>query len=77
MHPIGRCRSAAYVLPKFGGQAGAYILKNWLARTRYLEHGDLPIDNNRAERSLHGIAVGRNNWTFLGGALVQTVYTQS
>ncbi len=55
------------LLPKSeAGQAVAYILKNWTALTRYLENGDLPIDNNRTERSLRGIAVGRNNWTFLG-----------
>jgi transposase len=55
------------LLPKSeAGQAVAYILKNWLALTRYLEDGDLPIDNNRTERSLRGLAVGRNNWTFLG-----------
>ncbi len=55
------------LLPKSdAGQAVAYILKNWLALTRYLEDGDLAIDNNRTERSLRGIAVGRNNWTFFG-----------
>jgi transposase len=55
------------LLPKSeAGQAVAYILKNWLALTRYLEDGDLPIDNNRTQRSLRGLAVGRNNWTFLG-----------
>jgi transposase len=55
------------LLPKSdAGQAVAYILKNWVALTRYLDDGDLPIDNNRTERSLRGIAVGRNNWTFLG-----------
>lgn len=55
------------LLPKSdAGQAVAYILKNWMALTRYLEDGDLDIDNNRTERSLRGIAVGRNNWTFLG-----------
>jgi transposase len=55
------------LLPKSdAGQAVAYILKNWIALTRYLEQADLPIDNNRTERSLRGIAVGRNNWTFLG-----------
>lgn len=48
------------------GQAVAYILKNWTALTRYLDDGDLSVDNNRTERSLRGIAVGRNNWTFLG-----------
>ena len=55
------------VLPKSeAGQAVAYALKNWTALTRYLEDGDLSIDNNHTERSLRGIAVGRNNWTFLG-----------
>ena len=48
------------------GQAVAYILKNWAALTRYVEDGDLAIDNNRTERSLRGIAIGRHNWTFLG-----------
>lgn len=55
------------LLPKSdAGQAVVYVLKNWTALTRYLDDGDLPIDNNRTERSLRGIAVGRNNWTFLG-----------
>ena len=55
------------VLPKSeAGQAVAYALKNWIALTRYLEDGDLSIDNNRTERSLRGIAVGRNHWVFLG-----------
>jgi transposase len=55
------------LLPKSEpGQAVAYLLKNWTALTRYLEDGDLPIDNNGTERSLRGVAVGRNNWTFFG-----------
>ncbi len=55
------------VLPKSeAGQAVAYALKNWTALTRYVEDGDLSIDNNHTERSLRGIAVGRNNWVFLG-----------
>lgn len=55
------------VLPKSeAGQAVAYALKNWTALTRYLEDGDLSIDNNHTERSLRGIAVGRRNWTFVG-----------
>ncbi len=48
------------VLPKSeASQAVAYALKNWTALTRYLEDGDLSIDNNHTERSLRGIAVGR------------------
>jgi transposase len=55
------------VLPKSAeGMAIAYTLSNWEALIRYCEDGDLLIDNNGAERSLRGIAVGRRNWTFLG-----------
>jgi transposase len=55
------------VLPKSeAAQAIAYALKNWAALTRYCEDGDLAIDNNHTERSLRGIAVGRNNWVFVG-----------
>lgn len=55
------------VLPKSPeGQAIAYTLSNWKALIRYCEDGDLEIDNNGAERSLRGVAVGRKNWTFLG-----------
>ena len=55
------------VLPKSpAGQAVSYALKNWQALTRYCEDGGLAIDNNHTERSLRGIAVGRNNWLFVG-----------
>jgi len=60
-------RERLQVLPKSPeGQAIAYTLSNWKALIRYCEDGDLEIDNNGAERSLRGIAVGRRNWTFLG-----------
>jgi len=39
---------------------------NWEALRRYARDGDLEIDNNGAERSLRGMAVGRSNWTFFG-----------
>ena len=48
------------------GMATHYALANWMALRRYTEDGDLSIDNNGAERSLRGIAVGRRNWTFFG-----------
>jgi transposase len=55
------------VLPKSpAGQAVSYALKNWQALTRYCQDGGLAIDNNHTERSLRGIAVGRNNWLFVG-----------
>ncbi len=60
-------RERPKVLPKSPiGQAMAYTLSNWEALVRYAQDGDLEIDNNGAERSLRGIAVGRRNWTFFG-----------
>jgi transposase len=60
-------RERPLVLPKSPeGQAIAYGLSNWEALTRYAEDGDLEIDNNGAERSLRGVAVGRKNWMFFG-----------
>ena len=55
------------VLPKSPeGRAVRYTLKNWTALTRYAADGDLEIDNNATERSIRGVAVGRNNWLFFG-----------
>ena len=60
-------RERPQVLPKSPiGQAIGYTLSNWNALARYCQDGDLEIDNNGAERSLRGVAVGRRNWTFLG-----------
>jgi transposase len=60
-------REQPQVLPKSPeGQAIAYTLSNWKALIRYCEDGDLEIDNNGAERSLRGVAVGRKNWLFFG-----------
>lgn len=56
------------LLSKTSETAGAfrYVLNHWLAFKRYLERGDLKIDNNAAERALRVIAVGRSNWMFAG-----------
>jgi len=55
------------MLPKSPmGVAIDYTLSNWEALLRYTEDGDLEIDNNRAERSLRYIVVGRRNWLFYG-----------
>lgn len=60
-------RERPRVVPKSPiAQAIAYMLSNWEALVRYSKDGDLEIDNNRAENSLRGIAVGRRNWTFFG-----------
>lgn len=47
-------------------KAIVYGRKRWTALTRFLDDGCLETDNNIAERSLRGIAVGRRNWLFAG-----------
>nr|WP_231379561.1 transposase [Polaromonas sp. CG_9.11] len=41
-------------------------LKRWVALTRFLDDGQLPVDNNWIENQIRPIAVGRNNWLFAG-----------
>jgi len=43
-----------------------YCLGRWAALTRYLEDGDLPIDNNHVENRIRPVALGRSNWLFVG-----------
>jgi transposase len=48
------------------GQAIGYALNNWTALTRYVNDGDLHIDNNPAENAIRPIVLGRKNWLFAG-----------
>lgn len=43
-----------------------YALNRWDALTRYAHDGRIEIDNNAAERSIRGIALGRKNYLFAG-----------
>jgi transposase len=43
-----------------------YSLKRWPALTRFIDDGDLPIDNNWVENQIRPIAIGRSNWLFAG-----------
>ena len=43
-----------------------YALSRWQALLRYIEDGHIEIDNNAAERSLRGVALGRKNYLFAG-----------
>jgi transposase len=46
------------------GKAIAYTLKQWPKLVRYIEYGQLNIDNNRAERAVKPFVIGRKNWLF-------------
>jgi transposase/chorismate mutase len=43
-----------------------YSLGRWAALTRYLDDGELPIDNNHLENRIRPVALGRGNWLFCG-----------
>ncbi len=49
-------------------KACRYGVKLWPALSRFLDDGQLEIDNNIAERAMRAIAVGRRNWLFAGSA---------
>ena len=74
-------RKAYGKLPKKSstGQAIAYALNNEVALKRFLDNGNIEIDNNAAERALRSVAVGRKNWLFAGsddgGKTASIIYT--
>ncbi len=58
-------------LPKVSGKSElAKAIRYALTRIKklrpYLDHGILELDNNSAERSMRGVAIGRKNWLFAG-----------
>ncbi len=55
------------VLPKSPiGKAVSYTLNQWDALSRFVEDGRLALDNNRTERAIRQVAIGRKNWMFAG-----------
>jgi transposase len=46
------------------GKALGYTVRQWSKLTRYLEHGEIPIDNNYIERQIKHYATGRRSWLF-------------
>jgi transposase len=43
-----------------------YALSRWRALTRYLDDGQIEMDNSAAERALRTVALGRKNYLFAG-----------
>jgi hypothetical protein len=58
-------KAAAQGLPKSKmGNAVTCCLNQWPKLIRYVEDGNLSIDNNIAERDIRPFATGRKNWMF-------------
>jgi transposase len=48
------------------GHAISYALNQWPALERFLEHGEVEIDNNLVENAIRPTAIGKKNWLFFG-----------
>lgn len=63
----------------FVGKAVGYFLNQWDALCLFTGDGRVAIDNNRVERQMRCVAVGRKNWLFAGseegGHRAATIYS--
>ena len=41
-----------------------YTLNNWDALTRFMDHAELPLDNNPVENAIRPFTLGRRNWLY-------------
>ena len=46
-------------------KAANYIRNHWQSLTVFLQHANVELDNNPAEREMRKVALGRNNWMFV------------
>lgn len=46
------------------GKAVQYLNNQWPRLIRYVDDGEYPMDNNRAENSIRPFVIGRKNWLF-------------
>ncbi len=64
--PLNRCSELAINVKSDTAAAIRYAISRWRALTRYVDDGQLEIDNNAAERALRVVALGRKNYLFCG-----------
>ena len=62
-------KSLPHTPPKTAmGKALGYLHNQWPRLIAYVENGEYPIDNNRAENAIRPFVVGRKNWLFSASA---------
>ena len=61
------------------GEAITYALNEWAFLERYVDHGEVEIDNNSIEHTMRPVALGRKNYLFAGsengGKTAATLYS--
>ena len=50
------------------GKAIYYAMNQWETLKAFIDHPEVEIDSNAAERAIRRIALGRKNWMFAGSA---------
>ncbi len=55
-----------YLPQSLMGQAISYALNQWPLLVRFLDHGEVEIDNNLVENAIRPTALGKKNWLFFG-----------
>jgi transposase len=69
---VERCHRALHALrPRYlpqspMGQAISYALNQGPTLARFLDHGEVEIDNNIVENAIRPTAIGKKNWLFFG-----------
>jgi transposase len=48
------------------GRAISYTLNQWPMLERFLDHGEVELDNNLVENAIRPTALGKKNWMFFG-----------
>lgn len=46
------------------GKALRYTLNQWSKLVAFLDHGEIPLDNNRCENAIRPFVIGRKGWLF-------------
>jgi transposase len=62
-----RDRTSNVILPKSDfAKALQYVRNHWVELRRYLDHPQIPFDNNETEQLMKQVALGRKAWLFAG-----------
>jgi len=67
LEKINACLTKANAPPRSAiHTAITYALNQWKYLTRYIDYGEVEIDNNWVENQIRPFALGRKNWLFTG-----------
>lgn len=66
IHRAATNMAGRYLHQGLMGEALRYLLNHWAKLTQFLDHADLPLDNNAIEQAIRPFTVGRRNWLFSG-----------